>query len=410
MERWIYITAFIIFCFALFVYHGEAAIAPSSVNIVFSDDALARGYTVKSVDDFFWLPIFPNQFGLKNLSDGQLTVELDKVENWPELPSGADRLSSVYFYKVGGVSADDRLSAPILLSLKYFSDSLAASPTVYFYGDNGWEALDTKILEKDRLARAWSFVASGFVAVVEKNESALTARSAIVIDDKTGDVLFAKNGDIKQSIASITKIITALVFLDKNPGWKKIIEIKEEDNVGGASLNVDAGDSLTIRDLFFATLVGSKNNAAMALARSTGLSAEDFVKAMNEKAADIGTDNTTFVEPTGLDCRNVSTAEDLAKIMRQAFRSLTMLQATTVKSYAVKILNKNKKVTVANTNKLLATDLYITGGKTGHTDEAGYCLGTKARVNGRDVLAVVLGAAPEKNYEEVYYLLKKFSS
>ncbi|MBI5254533.1 D-alanyl-D-alanine carboxypeptidase, partial [Candidatus Falkowbacteria bacterium] len=273
--------------------------------------------------------------------------------------------------------------------------------------DEKWEALDTKLLEKENLARAQSCYGHGTVMVAERQDIDLTARAAIVIDDLTGEILFSKNENDQQAIASMTKIMTALVFLDNNPGWKKMIQIQKADNVGGVELNIKVGDKLSARDVFLATLIGSKNNMAMALARSTGLSVNQFVAAMNKKALEFGANNTKFVEPTGLNSANVSTAEDMAKIMRQAFKSPKMLEATTLKNYWVKTAT-GKKYLVTNTNKLLSTDLYITGGKTGHTDEAGYCLGTKARLNGRDVLAVVLGAAPERNYKEVYYLLKKF--
>jgi hypothetical protein len=417
MEKWLYLVAIIVFFFALIAYSGQAATVPTgtvgtAVSVSLNASALEKGYTVKSGDNFFWLPVFPKQFS--DEGGGSLNVNLTKLDEETlvvePLPVGLDRVSSFYSYEISGNNVEATLAKPVLLSLKYFSDEQMVDRAIYLFSDGAWQSLDTKVLEKDRLAQAWSCHAAGIVVVAEQKDVDLTARAAIVIDDATGDILFSKNVDDQQSIASLTKIVTALVFLDHNPGWQKIVEIKKADNVGGSELNVKIGDKFSAKDVFFMMLVGSKNNMAMALARSTGLSQEIFVGAMNKKAKELGAGNTTFVEPTGLDSGNVSTAEDLAKIMRQAFRSKKMLEATTMKTYSVAVKNRNKKYLVENTNKLLATDLYITGGKTGHTDEAGYCLGTKAKVNGRDVLAVVLGAAPERNYKEVYYLIKKFAT
>lgn len=408
MEKWLYFAAIIIFLFALYAYAGEAAVTDNVAAVSLDSETLQKGYTVKSNDDFFWLPILPKQFTADDFDGQALRIKIEKVDIASMiLPDGVTRVSSAYSYDIGEDEAI--LIKPVLLSLKYFSDNEMTDRAVYLFHDGDWEMLDTKLLEKDHLARAQTCHSHGMVMVAEQQNIHLTARAAIVIDDTTGQILFSKNEDGQQAVASMTKIMTALVFIDNNPGWKKMVQIQKSDNVGGTELNIKVGDKLSVKDIFFATLVGSKNNMAMALARSTGLSAPEFVAAMNKKALEFAATNTKFVEPTGLDSANVSTADDMAKIMRQAFKSPKMLEATTLKNYWVKTA-AGKKYLVTNTNKLLSTDLYITGGKTGHTEEAGYCLGTKARLNGREILAVVLGATAERNYKEVYYLLKKFAS
>ena len=250
------------------------------------------------------------------------------------------------------------------------------------------------------------------VAAVIESDNSLTAVSALVINKKTDEIVFAKNINDQRSIASLTKLMSALVFLDHNPGWSKVVTMKQSDFVGGASLWVKVGDSVTVKDLFYSTMVGSKNNAVMALARSTGLSFDQFVSKMNQKAIKMGLTKTRFVEPTGLNEGNVSTAAEMAEIALQAFNRFEVLQASTSKTYTVTTNNSGINYPVRNTSlKVLNRDLYVTGTKTGWTDEAGYCLATQAK-KGRDsnqeLIALVMGAKISQNYEEVYGLLTKY--
>ncbi|MBI5077110.1 D-alanyl-D-alanine carboxypeptidase [Candidatus Falkowbacteria bacterium] len=238
----------------------------------------------------------------------------------------------------------------------------------------------------------------------------VTAGSALVIEKNTGDVVFEKDAEKVRSIASLTKLMTALVFLENNPGWGKAVVLEKSDFVGGATLWLKKGDKVKVKDLFYAMLVGSKNNATMALVRASGLSKEKFVETMNIKARNWNLKDTIFYEPTGLDEENVSTAEEMAKIARAAFGQMDILKATTVKEYKVKAINRRAAVIVKNTSgKILKRDLYITGSKTGWTDEAGYNLVTQAKTADRELLALVLGGKKmAKDYEDVYQLLKKY--
>jgi len=399
------LMAVLIFLFSLYSATQAGAMEVAGTTFIRMNKlALEKGYTVKSIDDFFWLPIFPNQF-----VQGQVTIELSKLKILSSLPENLQIKSGFYFYDVkkDGVSVDK----PVLLSLKYFN-AQDGERALYILKENKWQKLESKDLKRENLIRAWSDYSSGMIVIAEEklvDENGLTAAAAIVMDDSTGQILFAKNLDQVRPVASLTKIITALVFLDHNPGWDKLITMKKCDNVGGAAVYVRAGDHVSVKDLFFATLVGSKNNAAMALVRATGLTKDEFVKKMNSKAREIGAFDSYFEEPTGLSEKNISTVMDMAKIMKTAFRNFKMLEATTVKWYALRAHNRNQTYWIKNTNKLVTSDLYVTGGKTGWTDEAGYCLGTKARASdGRNLIALVLGAKMRKNYEEVYKLLKEF--
>ncbi|HUT22015.1 MAG TPA: serine hydrolase [Candidatus Bipolaricaulota bacterium] len=374
--------------------------------VKFDQNTLKSGYSVKSFDDNFWLPIFPSQF-----------FSPLEVKMWAEqvmaIPSGKKAVSNFYWYEVNA-GQSGFLSKPVLLSLKFQGDSRQPK-SLYFFDKSRqiWRALKSETRWDDNRINAWSPVPAASIVVLEDTtdyQPELTAESAISIDAKTGEILYGKNIDQIRPIASISKLITALVFLDHNPGWGDRANFVESDNVGGAGLNVVAGDSINIKDLFMATLLASKNNAARALMRSTGLSETEFVALMNQKAKELGALNTGFIEPTGLSEYNLSTARDLAKISRAAFSKFEFLEATTLKKYPVKIKTAegDKIIWIENTNKLVDRDLYLLGGKTGYTEEAGRCLISKARGQGREVISLVLGSDISKNYDEVYELLSHF--
>ena len=142
-----------------------------------------------------------------------------------------------------------------------------------------------------------------------------TFKSAFVMDEDTENQLFAFNESEVRSIGSLTKLMTALVFLDTAPQWDKTVTIEAADGSQGR-LNVVEGEQVAVMDLFNVSLVSSSNNATMALARSTGLPLEEFVKKMNKKAADLGLKQTKFIEPTGLDQANQSTAREIARLLK----------------------------------------------------------------------------------------------
>ncbi|MCD4705740.1 hypothetical protein K8R61_01525, partial [bacterium] len=228
----------------------------------------------------------------------------------------------------------------------------------------------------------------------------LNAKSAIIVDAKTGKILYEKNSEQQMSIASITKLMSAKVVLDLDPDWEKVMKYSSvDDDVFDyakkwemAYLYVDQGDTMTVKDLFFSSLVGSANNAVFSLSRSTGLLRRDFVETMNRKAKEIGMENTHFKEPSGLSPSNISTAQDLAKLGRKVFNSFKMLEATTAKRYTFSTINTENPHTIKNRNKLLSSDLYILGTKTGYLDEAGHCLIVKATdKKGNEILVVTLG-------------------
>ncbi len=222
-----------------------------------------------------------------------------------------------------------------------------------------------------------------------------SSRSAVLAADDRF-LFFSHQADEVQPIASITKLMTALVFLDHNPGWDKIYQIKAEDKIEGGRLNLFLGDRVKVRDIFYTSLVASDNGATLALVHSTGLSETEFVKLMNEKATSLNLVNTKFNDATGLSKENVSTAHEVALLARTAFNVLEIREATVNREYSF-ITEDGREKKIESTDDLLYVNkpgrAQILGGKTGYTQEAGYCyVGYMRGQNERAVISVVLGA------------------
>ena len=225
----------------------------------------------------------------------------------------------------------------------------------------------------------------------------LEAKSYILVEPESKKVLYAKNTEEVLPIASITKLMTALVFLDNNPGWDTVVQMTAGDETEGAVSNFLRGEKVTAKDLFYAMLIGSDNNAAMALSRSTGLAEVDFLKAMNRRAAGIGLANTYFTDQTGLLRTNVSTARELSILALDAFSNEDIRKVSSMPYFTFRTLDKKISRTVKSTNQLLrgiygSLDYEVLGSKTGHIIESGYNLVMYVSAkDGRRVLAVILG-------------------
>ncbi len=248
----------------------------------------------------------------------------------------------------------------------------------------------------------------------------INSRSYLVLDANTEKNIISKKATTTLPIASLTKIITASVFLDTNPDFEKVItySVKDEENnwpylenkYESMRLRINDQDQLKVKDVFFSTLVKSTNNTAETLIRISGLSRDDFIAKMNEKVKNWGATSTFFVEPSGLSPENVSTALDYAIISKNALSNPKMLEATTLRRYEFTTLKEKKKFILSNTNKMLLKDFYVTGGKTGLTDEAGYCLMTRVKTEEGEFIGVLLGAETrDQSYDEMSDLLKYLS-
>lgn len=224
-----------------------------------------------------------------------------------------------------------------------------------------------------------------------------SSRSIAVIDWSTGVPLFEKNADKPQAIASITKLMTALVVLSTDPDWDKVVSVGASDELPGGVAYLAPGEKVKVRDLLHMSLIASSNGATMALARSTGLTDQEFAAKMNELAQGFGMRHSHFDEPTGLDSGNVASARDVAILLKQALSSEIIQDIVTKKVYEF-VSESARPHKIATTDMLLDSFLskppYVfLGGKTGYIDEAGYCFSAAVRnATGDSVIAVALGA------------------
>lgn len=226
------------------------------------------------------------------------------------------------------------------------------------------------------------------------DETAINSPTVLVTDAKTGEVLAERGSEIRRPIASLTKLMTAVIFLEHNPGWNKRVTFKKSDQAIGATVALRPGDVVTTRDLFYAMFVRSANNGTRALARSTGLSEADFVERMNLRARVLDMQNTHFVETTGLEAGNAATAENYVKLARYALKNPFIAKAATTRKYTFRLLNRRRWLAIANPNKMFKQNRFIiTATKTGYTEEAGRNLLVRAKNKaGQEVMVVTMGA------------------
>jgi serine-type D-Ala-D-Ala endopeptidase (penicillin-binding protein 7) len=221
------------------------------------------------------------------------------------------------------------------------------------------------------------------------------ARNAIVLDPATDTVLYEKNAGASAPCASLTKLMTALVLLEQRPDFDRTVAVTDAELRGAGHTQLRRGEQVRLGDLLHMSLMCSDNVATRVLARESGLAPEDFLARMNRKAVELGLARTRFVEFTGLDERNVSTAADIARLLYTAAENETIHGITTQRGYdfyGLSAKNRARPHHISNTNRLLYGRYEIRGGKTGFISEAGYCLATWVRTEGRDMIAVVMGA------------------
>lgn len=221
----------------------------------------------------------------------------------------------------------------------------------------------------------------------------IRSKAALAVDIEKGEILFEKNMQKPLPIASLTKLMTALVLLKQNLNLDDTATIVRSDAKSAGRSHLKVGEALTLKDLLHASLMCSDNRATKTLVRVSGLDFENFVLRMNQKSEEIGLENTRFYEPTGLDKSNQSTALDCARLLSFALRDSVVASITTKKIYSFTSFYKKRRHQIVNTNRLLLSSLDVKGGKTGHNGASGWCLGTLVESeDGRKIAAVVLGA------------------
>ena len=219
------------------------------------------------------------------------------------------------------------------------------------------------------------------------------AEAAIIYNPETGKVLWESHGEDQRSIASITKVMTAVVFLEESPDLSEPVLIQRADMRGASTTYLRAGDKITKEDLLHLMLIASDNAAARVLARSSSYGAEGFIGRMNQKAVDLGLTSTHYSDPSGLLAANVSSAYDMARLI--TFVSKDPRIAGVMQKQEYTATAGRRTISIHSTNQLVRQgDVDVQAGKTGFITKAGYCLATLLRLpqGGPPVAVVVLGA------------------
>ncbi len=229
---------------------------------------------------------------------------------------------------------------------------------------------------------------------LDRNKLALRSKSAL-IEDSSGNILFDRTPDTPMPIASITKLMTAMVILDAKQPMDEMITVTKADRdlirLTGSRLKY--GASLPRKSLIILALMASENRAASALSRNFPEGKKAFVAAMNNKAAELKMMSSHFVDPTGLKAENLASARDLMRMLKAARTYPLIQQATTMKRFEVHPYRNRGPLTYGNTNRLLkngAWEIYVS--KTGYINDSGRCLVMQARVDNLNLNIVLLNS------------------
>jgi serine-type D-Ala-D-Ala endopeptidase (penicillin-binding protein 7) len=263
---------------------------------------------------------------------------------------------------------------------------------------------------KARLARARSAARAREVARMRALHEAMTPRyktdvngelvpdiraaAAIIFNPANGEVLWQENAQDKRSIASITKVMTTVVFLEDNPDLDEVVTVERSDVYAASTTYLKANDRLPLSEVLHLVLIASDNAAARILARVSHGGTASFVERMNEKALELGLENTSFADPSGLNPNNLSSAYDLSRLISFAAADERIAPIMRTATYSVK--TNRRVINIHSTNRLVMEKMEgmdVMGGKTGFISKAGYCLATLLRLpQGNQVAVVVLGA------------------
>lgn len=220
--------------------------------------------------------------------------------------------------------------------------------------------------------------------------------SAILVDMGSGQTLFEKDATKIMPIASLTKIMTAVIALEHKNLNDNIVVSKKCQNVGENAMSINEGEIYTLNDLMHGLILNSGNDAACTIAEGTAGNTDTFVKWMNIKAQELGLKNTQYFDPSGLDDRTYSTPQDLAKLTRYALKNPEFRQIVGTLEYEIPSSKNNTYHYLYNQTNLLSTYPGVAGVKTGYTEKAGLCLVTYANNEGKEVLGVVLNSSDRK--------------
>lgn len=241
-----------------------------------------------------------------------------------------------------------------------------------------------------------------FWGLVSAEELATNAKSAILVDYLSGEVLYEKEADTRLAPASMTKLGSMLLIMEALDDGSLTLEDKvtisaDASKMGGSQLFLQEGEVYTVHELLKGISIASGNDAVYAMAEKLGGTHDNFVKMINERLQELGCTNTNFVNVHGLDTEgHYSTARDMAKIARELLKHEKILEYTSIyEEYLEK--NDGSRIWLVNTNKLVRFYDGLDGLKTGYTKEAGYCLTATAKKDNFRLISVVMGEDTSEN-------------
>ena len=227
------------------------------------------------------------------------------------------------------------------------------------------------------------------------------AKSAILIEESTGKILFEKNADEKLHPASMTKMMSMLLIIeaieDGVISWDQIVTVSENaSSMGGSQILLETGEKMSVQDLFKGVAIASGNDAVVALAETVAGNVSNFVSMMNKRASQLGLTHTHFKNPHGLDdADHYSSSRDMSLIARELVKHEKVLEYTKVYEDYLRE-DTDRKIWLVNTNRLVRFYDGVDGLKTGFTDDAGYCMTATAKKDGMRIIAVVMGEETSK--------------
>ena len=396
--------------------------------IQFAYDDLDSGYKqVYFFDKNFnsWRPLptkdFPNEKFVRSL----IHLPYARIAVFSDNSRMTSGRASWYAYKDGDFAASPDYPKGSLLRVTNLYNDKYVDVTVNDYGPDR-SLFPDRAIDLDKLAFAKiSSLGAGVIDVKidplnivpdsdgkvmgvsaqgAREKPDVNVKAAIVYNESTGETLFEKNATTTLPLASLTKLVAVKVFLDTKPTLSQVVEYKEKDLDYNyewvkrwesiSRLRVVDGETLTIKDLVYSSLVGSTNNTIESLVRVSGLTRDEFIKKMNDTVKSWGANSTRFLEPTGLCPENMTTAYDYAIIAKNVFTNPIIQKVSVTKEYEFYTVNTNEHHLIKNTDKLVKENNYpITGSKTGFLNEALHCLMVRMTApNGQNLIVVTLGA------------------
>ncbi|MBI2483824.1 D-alanyl-D-alanine carboxypeptidase [Candidatus Uhrbacteria bacterium] len=395
--QWIVLASFVI---SVLIAPEDSFAVQQERVVVLDRHTRSLGATVSLPETDFRVAVSPD--ALKK--ESRLILNIKSDEDKERYSKGAPQYhtiaSPIYQFDLPDVTPSD-LRRAILLSIR--SDAEEGSIAFYDRTREEWRLLPTRRYKNGNFVAETRLTYSQ-VALIKQADwniesriipSLIPARSVLLID--SADHVYAKKAmRARVPIASITKLMTALVFLDHNPGWDTAITISAADDAPPSKIIFRKGEQPRVRDLFKSMIIGSKNNAAKALARSTGIRMDLYVELMNKKASVLGMNSTRFTDVTGLSSENVSTASDIVKLLAEAFQDPAIRAAASAQRHSFRTEGPaGQWHTVWTTNELFADLDGIRAAKTGYISESGYNFVLETSLDGERLYALVFGAVDD---------------